>query len=492
LKSIVDGLKDLIVSLTLHDMPIDAELRRSLEAAHRIALSHLDNLDGGSVAATANSAALRQRLGKPLPEAGTPPEQVVTELADAVEAGLHGSAGGRFFAFVIGGALPAALAADWLTSAWDQNAAQYSASPAASVVEEIAGAWLKDILGLPPEASFALVSGCQMAHVTCLASARHALLQKCGWDVEKQGLYGAPPIRILSTQLRHGSIDRAVRFLGLGTSQITSLSVDSFDRVRPDDLARELERAAPEPTIVVLQAGEINTGAYDAFETIIPLAQHHAAWVHIDGAIGLWAAASPSYRHLVKGIENADSWATDGHKWLNLPFDCGYAFVADSESHRASMAYRADYLTYASDARDQCDWNPEWSRRARGFPTYAALRQLGTAGVSALVERCCQHCYALVTRIGSLPGAEILWEPQINQGLVGFLSPLSGASTEDHGRWTDQVIAEIAASGEAFFSGTTWRGRRAMRVSVSNWRTSTADVDRVVGAVARILRKAAQ
>ena len=420
------------------------------------------------------------------------PEQVVAELVHDVEGGILGSAGGRFFGWVVGGSLPAALAADWLTAAWDQNAAMYTCAPAAAIAEEVAGVWLKGILGLPEQASFALVSGCQMAHSTCLAAARHALLAKRGWDVERLGLYGAPPIRILTSDQRHGTFERAVRLLGLGSEHIVDLPVDSQGRLRSDALRQALESHGSEPTIVLLQAGDVNTGAYDAFDQLIPIAHEHNAWVHVDGAFGLWAAASPKYRHLVRGVSTADSWATDGHKWLNVPYDCGYAFVLDSESHRASLAHRAPYLTHDSGARDEMDWNPEWSRRARGFPTYAALRQLGRNGVTELVDRCCRHAHSLTTRIGQLPGAELVWEPVINQGLVRFLDSRPGASGQDHDRRTDEVIAAILATGEAFFGGTTWRGRRAMRVSVCSWRTSEEDVDRVVRAVAKLLAAQAQ
>jgi glutamate/tyrosine decarboxylase-like PLP-dependent enzyme len=383
--------------------------------------------------------------------------------------------------------LPAALAADWLTAAWDQNATLYACGPAAAVVEEVAGGWLKELLGLPPRASFAFTSGCQMAHVTCLAAARHALLADAGWDVERRGLYGATPVRILSSGQRHGSIERATRLLGLGLEQLVFLPSDS--RGRLDSTALELElRAEPSfPTILLLQAGDINVGAFDDFETLIPLAKRHGAWVHLDGAFGLWAAASPRYRHLLKGVADADSWAVDGHKWLNVPFDCGYAFVARPEAHKASMSHRAAYLTHDEVARDEIDWNPEWSRRARGFSTYAALRELGRDGVAALVERCCRHAHALVTRIGNLRGAEVVWEPVINQGLVRFPDPSAGATEADHDRRTDEVIASIVAAGEAFFGGTTWRGRRAMRVSVCNWQTSDEDVARAVHSVAKVL-----
>ena len=462
-------------------------LRKALEAAQRHALAFLESLDDRAAGATVDVRTLRGRLGRPLSDAGSPPEQVVAELVRDVEGGLIGSAGGRFFGWVIGGSLPAALAADWLTAAWDQNATLYACGPAAAVVEEVAGGWLKELLGLPPHASFAFVSGCQMAHVTCLAAARHALLADAGWDVERRGLYGAPPVRILSSGQRHGSIERAARLLGLGLDQLVYLPSDSRDRLDTTALELELRAEPSSPTILILQAGDINVGAFDDFETLIPLAKGQGAWVHLDGAFGLWAAASPRHRHLLKGAAGADSWAVDGHKWLNVPFDCGYAFVARPEAHKASMSHRAAYLTHDEEARDAIDWNPEWSRRARGFPTYAALRELGRDGVAALVERCCRHAHALVTRIGSLPGAEVVWEPVINQGLVRFPDPAGGATEADHDRRTDEVIAAIVAAGEAFFGGTTWRGRRAMRVSVCNWQTSDEDVARAVRSVAKVL-----
>jgi glutamate/tyrosine decarboxylase-like PLP-dependent enzyme len=463
--------------------------RNSLETALRSALAHLGNLERGPVGACIDFDTLRRQLGKPLADEGIPPEQVVAELARDVEGGIVGSAGGRFFAWVVGGCLPAALAADWLTSAWDQNAALYACGPAAAVAEEIAGSWLKEILGLPAHASFALVTGCQMTYATCLAAARNALLARRGWNVEEQGLHASPPIRILASAAQHTSFERAVRLLGLGLSCVVRLPVDSHDQLEPGGLEQALKADPSAPTIVLLQAGDINTGACDPFRSLIPIAKSHGAWVHVEGTFGLWAAASPKYRHLVDGIADADSWATDGHKWLNVPYDCGYVFVADAEAHRNAMSHRAAYLTHDSIARDQMDWNPEWSRRARGFPTYAALRQLGCNGMARLVERCCKHAHSLVTLIGGLAGAEVLWEPVINQGLVRFLDNRPGATGADHDRRTDKVIAAIAATGEAFFSGTSWRGRRAMRVSVCNWQTGDADVERTVNAVAGVLRE---
>ena len=465
----------------------NSAFRESLDAAFQHSIAHLEHLDSRPVGATASLQTLRDRLGKSLADDGAAPDRVITELVDDVAGGIIGSAGGRYFAGVVGGSLPAALAADWLTSAWDQNAVLYATSPAAAIVEEIAGTWLKELFGIPDAAGFALVTGCQMAHTTCLAAARHAILAKRGWDVEQRGLYGAPPIRILSGQDRHGSTARAIRLLGLGLEQIVDLPTDHESRLRADALEKALADDPDAPTIVLTQAGEINTGAYDPFERLIPIARKYAAWVHVDGAIGLWAAASPRYKHLVRGVGQADSWATDGHKWLNVPYDCGYAFVSDAEAQRASMVHRASYLRHAANARDQMDWTPEWSRRARAFPTYAALRQLGRNGLSGLVDRCSKYAHSLVTRIGRLPGAEMLWEPTINQGLVRFLDPRAEATDLDHDRHTDEVIEAICATGEAVFGGTTWRGNRAMRVSVCNWRTSDEDVERVVKAVAGVL-----
>ena len=463
--------------------------RKALETSFQSALRYVKSLDQAGIAPTIDVATLRGRLKKPLTKEGIPPETVIEELVRDVDGGIMGSAGGRFFGWVIGGSVPAALAADWLASAWDQNAGIFASAPAAALVEEVAGGWLKEILGLPQEASFAFVTGCQMAHATCLAAARHGLLARRGWDVERRGLFGAPRIRIITSDHRHGTFERAVRLLGLGLSQITLLDSDAHGALRAEDLKKALKEDPEAPTIVLLQAGDVNTGAYDSFETLIPIAKNYHAWVHVDGAFGLWAAASPRYRHLVKGVDAADSWATDAHKWLNVPYDCGCAFVRDGEAHSASMSHRESYLIQAADARDQMDWNPEWSRRARGFPTYAALRQLGRDGVTALVDDCCRHAHALVTKIGELPGAEVVSVPVINQGLVRFWDPRPGAAEQDHARRTDEVIAAVNASGEAFFGGTTWRGRRAMRVSVSGWQTTDADVARVVNSVAQALGK---
>jgi glutamate/tyrosine decarboxylase-like PLP-dependent enzyme len=459
----------------------------ALERAAALALSYLQSLDARPAGATATLAELRAGLALPLPDAGVDAVLVIEELARAADRGLLGSAGGRFFGWVIGGGLPAALAADWLTATWDQNAGLYACGPAAAVVEEVCGAWLKDLLGIPAGASFALVTGCQMAHVTCLAAARHALLARVGWDVNRDGLSGAPRLRVITSEDVHGTLVRAAKLLGIGTANIEIVPSGAAAHLTEGALRDALAREPDRPTIVVLQAGDVNCGAFDPFESLIPLAHQAGAWVHVDGAMGLWANAAPGLRHLLAGAPLADSWATDGHKWLNVPYDCGYAFVAHPEHHRAGMEHRASYLVHADDVRDELDWTPEHSRRARGFATYAALRELGRDGVADLVARCCRHAHALVTRLGGLPGARAICVPHINQGLVRFFDGRPDATSLDHDRRTDAVMAAINATGEAFFTGTTWRDQRCMRVSVSNWRTTPADIERAVAAAAAVL-----
>lgn len=463
-------------------MPTDNHAALARAFAH--AQAYLDGLDAAPVAATASLEDLRRALGRPLAERGTPAAQVIDELVADVAGGLHGSQGGRFYGWVIGGGLPAPMAADWLTAVWDQNACLFASGPAAAVVEEVAGGWLKDLFDLPAQASFAFVTGCQMAHVTGLAAARHAVLRDRGWDVERKGLAGAPAIRVLANPDRHGSVDVALRLLGIGVDAMELLPLDEDRRVTPQGLAAALGGQEDRPTIVVLQAGELNLAAFDPFRALAPIARDAGAWTHVDGAFGLWAKAAPALRPLVDGIELADSWTTDGHKYLNVPYDSGLAFVRDADAHRAAMTLATSYLPAGGGvARDPLDWNPELSRRARGFAVYAALRELGREGLADLVARTCRHARALTEAIGRLPGAELVSVSPLNQGLVRFPAAGAGVGPEDDDRRTDQVIAAVNASGEALFGGVTWRGRRAMRISVSNWRTIEADIARAVAAV---------
>ncbi len=442
--------------------------------------------DTRSVAPTASYAELKRRIDVGLNDEGVAPEQVIDDLAAAVEGGLLGSPSARFFAWVIGGSVDSALAADVLTTAWDQNQGIYVCGPAASVVEETAGAWLKDLFDLPREASFAFVTGCQMAHGVGLAAARHGLLTRAGWDVETHGLFGAPRLRILTSDRAHGTLDRAARLLGFGTAAIQKLPSDADNRLPAAALERAL-KADDAPAVVALNAGDLITGAFDDFETQIPIAHAHGAWVHVDGAFGLFARASAAKRPLAAGIDNADSWATDMHKWMNVPYDSGVAFVKDAAAHRGAMSATAAYLSVAEEGRDALDWNPEHSRRARAITVYAALRELGRDGVEDLVDRSCRFCRDIVRGIGALDGAEALNDPQLNMGIVRFLSPKPGATDADHDAVTDRVAAAINASGEAYFFNTTWNGRRAMRVAVVNWRTTEDDVTRTVAAAKKAL-----
>jgi len=460
-----------------------SSMNAALDRAVVHARAYLSTLETCAVAPTMSRQELLARLNVSLTDAGERADAIVDDLASAVAGGLVGSASGRFFAWVIGGALPSAVATEWLMSAWDQNAAIYATSPASSVVEEVAGHWLLEVLRLPAEASFGFTTGCQTAHFTALAAARDHLLRERGWDVAEQGLAGSQPIRVFVTALHHVSVDRALRYLGIGSRQLHVLPVGPDGRLEESTLEAALS-AGDGPTIVALSAADLNLGVFDAFNTLLPVARRHQAWVHIDGAFGLFARSSPRFDDLTAGIELADSWATDCHKWLNVPQDCGFVAVRHREAHLRGLTIRDSYFVAEDSARDQIDWNPEWSRRSRGFAVYAALRELGRDGLQSLIDRCSSHCARLVDGIGGLPGAEIVWRPTLNQGLVRFLAPAPGAAPEDHDRRTDEVIARINRSGEAMFGGVTWNGRRAMRVSVVNWRTSAADVDRTLTAVA--------
>ncbi|HEX2028167.1 MAG TPA: pyridoxal-dependent decarboxylase [Nitriliruptorales bacterium] len=454
--------------------------RALLMATAERASDFLERLPERPVGAGAGVDQLRAALGGPLPAGPQEPATVVANLVDTAEAGLVATPSGRFFGFVIGGALPAAVAADWLTSAWDQNAGLHVASPAGSVVEEVAAGWLTQLLGLPPGTSCGFVTGGQMANLTCLAAARHHVLAGAGWDVEVDGLVGAPPLRVLVGEERHDTIDRALRFLGVGTGRIVPVAADGQGRMRPDALAVALA-AGDGPTIVCTQLGNVNTGALDPVGELTGVAHDRDAWVHVDGAFGLWAAASPRLRSTVAGVERADSWAADAHKWLNVPYDSGLAFTAHPASHRAAMGVHASYLVHAEgDERDQMDWNPEFSRRARGFSVYAALRSLGRDGVAAMVDRCCGHARRFAELLSDGSGVEILNEVVLNQVLVRFRSP-----DGDHDGLTRAVVGAVQREGTCWMSATTWHGQAAMRISVSNWSTDDDDVEHSVAAIRR-------
>jgi glutamate/tyrosine decarboxylase-like PLP-dependent enzyme len=448
-------------------------LRRTAE----IAADFLESLDERPVFPRVEMEELAASLDGPLPDEGSDPIQVVEELARAAEPGVVATAGGRYFGYVTGGALPATVGADWLTTIWDQCAGLGVLGPSASVVEEVVGDWLKELFGLPAGASFAVTTGCQMAHVTALAAARHEVLAERGWDVREAGLAGSPPITVVVGRLRHVTVDRALRLLGIGGAQLEVVETDDQGRMRPDALRETLARVEA-PVIVCVQAGEVNTGSFDPFAEIVPIARASDAWLHVDGAFGLWVATSSGRRRLVAGVEGADSWATDGHKWLNVPYDCGLAFCAKPTAHNASMTMKASYFEGQGKwFRDAVDWTPESSRRARAFTVYAALRSLGRQGVADLVDRCCEHARRFADGIARIPGCELLNEVEINQVLFRF---------EDD-ETTNAVLERVQDSGEAWMGGTMWEGRAAIRVSVSGWRTSTDDMDRTLAAFERAL-----
>lgn len=445
----------------------DRELFR--QAADHAA-DFLETLETRPVRDQAEAEELYAALGGPLPEDGLDDRAVLAALVEASDPGLVASQSGRYFGFVVGGSLPAATAADWLATAWDVNAGGWALGGAAMVVEEVARGWIAELLGLPPGVSAGFVTGCQMAHVTALAAARHHVLARVGWDVAADGLAGAPTLRVVVGEQRHVTVDRALRLLGIGASSLVVVPADDQGRMRVE----ELPDLAGGPTIVCAKAGEVNTGSIDDLEAIADAAEGTGAWFHVDGAFGLWAAASPQLRHLVRGVERADSWATDCHKWLNVPYDSGIAFCAHPDAHRQAMAVTASYLVLQDDPlrRDALDWGPEFSRRARGFAVYAALRSLGRRGVADLVERSCAHA-RLFAELLEASGATILNDVVLNQVLVRFRD----------GETTREVIRRVQEDGTCWLGGTEWQGEHAMRISVSNWRTTREDVERSVAAI---------
>jgi glutamate/tyrosine decarboxylase-like PLP-dependent enzyme len=432
------------------------------------------------VAPPVDPARLRDALGGSLPAEGADPDAVIEQLAAAVEPALTANAGPRYFGFVVGGALDAATCADVLTTGWDQLAFNATSSPAAAVAEQVVGDWLKDAFGLPANASFGIGTGAQGGNTVSLAAARHRVLERAGWDVEARGLMGAPVIRVVANEERHATIDRALRLLGIGADAIDSVAADANGAFDPEALERTLgEGDHDAPTIVCVQAGNVNTGACDDIAAAAELARERGAWLHVDGAFGLWAAVSPTTRQLVDGIERADSWAVDGHKWLNVPYDTGFVFCADHEAHIAAMSYTAAYLEGQGRGalRSPSDFVTESSRRARGFAAWAALRELGRNGLAELVERCCALARRFGDQLAELQGVEIGNEIVLNQVLASF-------GTDER---TDAVIDAVQRDGTCWMGGTTWRGRRYMRISVSNWSTTEDDVDRSVAAIRRLL-----
>ncbi len=435
---------------------------------------------------TATLAELRTALGGELPADPLDPASVVDALAAAAEPGLVTTTGPRYFGFVTGGALPATVAAEFLTAAWDQNAALYVMSPAAAIVEQVAGAWLLDVLGLPATASVGFVTGCHMANVTALAAARHELLRRAGWDVEASGLQGAPPLHVVVGEEAHVSIFGALRLLGIGSRQVMRAASDEQGRMRSDALATCLA-TLDGPAIVCAQAGNVNTGAFDPLEAVADTVHGHRGWLHVDGAFGLWASASATLRPLIRGVARADSWATDAHKWLNVPYDSGLVFVAHPAAHRAAMGLNAAYLTRSPDEpREGMDWVPESSRRARGFAVYAAMRSLGRRGLEELLDRCCQLARQFGARLQADPRIAILNDIVLNQVLVR-VNPGGG---RDADTVTREALRLVQEERVCWLGGTRWHGMEAMRISVSNWSTTEHDVDRSADSILRAVREA--
>ncbi|HET7723061.1 MAG TPA: pyridoxal-dependent decarboxylase [Propionibacteriaceae bacterium] len=459
------------------------EWRPALTVAHDAALDWLEHLDERSVRPDVDYDTMYAALAGPMPEGGTPAEQVIADLARTVKPGLMAMNHGRFFGWVIGGATPAGVAADWLVAAWDQNTAMAEPTPGTSAVEAVTAEWLLELLDLPRTSSVAFVTGAQVANLVCLAAARDRVLADAGWDVEADGLIGAPPVTVLAGEYVHHTVGKAVRILGLGEARIVTVPADGNARMRPDALADALSRVDG-PAIVCGQGGEIATGGIDPLAAIADVVDARRAtaptWFHIDGAIGLFARASTTLAPKFAGAERADSWCTDAHKWLNTPYDCGIAIVRDREAHHRAMTLTASYLPEPGAARDPIDWNPEMSRRARATAVYATLRSLGRSGVAEIAERDCEMARLLAEGIGMIPGAEVCNEVELNQVLVRLHDP-AGLDDDAH---TRAVLSRIQTSGVAYPSGTTFGGRAAIRFSVANWATDETDVVETLEALA--------
>ena len=449
-------------------------MNQILSDASSRAARYLNDIQNRAVAPAPAAIAALRAFDEPLPAGPTDPAATLRLLDEVGSPATMAMAGPRFFGFVIGGSLPVTLAANWLAGAWDQNAAMDRATPGAARLEQVALRWLLNVLGLPGEATGAFVTGATVANLCALAAARQVVLKRVGWNVEAQGLFGAPPITVIVSEEAHPSVTKSLGVLGLGRSRVVNVPVDNQGRMRANKLP-----AIVGPTIVCLQAGNVNTGSFDPAGEICAKAHAAGAWVHIDGAFGLWAAAAPSRAHLVAGLADADSWATDAHKWLNVPYDSGLAFVRDPLALQAAMAITAEYLPTQTEQRNPCDFTPELSRRARGVEVWAALRSLGRAGLAEMIERNCAQARRFADKL-SAAGFEILNDVVLNQVLVSF-----GAAEK-----TKRVIQGIQDEGTCWAGITVWQGRTAMRISVSSWATTDADVDRSVAAMLKVAARA--
>jgi glutamate/tyrosine decarboxylase-like PLP-dependent enzyme len=447
-------------------------MRELLENTAQRAISYLEGLDARSVAPAPEAVAKLATLNEALSEDATPPEQVVKLLDEVCSGATMAMAGPRFFGFVIGGSLPAALAANWLAGAWDQNTGLYNSTPATAQIEQVALNWLLELFNLPPDCGGAFVTGATMANFSALAAARHSVLERAGWNVEADGLIGAPPITVVVSEESHPTLFKSLGLLGLGRNRVVRVSADEQGRMRAGNLP-----LISGPTIICAQAGNVNTGAFDPLSEICERAHTAGAWVHVDGAFGLWATTAPSTIHLTNGIADADSWATDCHKWLNVPYDSGLALVRDADALRAAMSITADYLPTTSPFRNPSDFTPELSRRARGVEVWAALKSLGRKGVAELIERNCRQARRFAEGLQAA-GFKVLNEVVLNQVLVAF----GDAET------TNRVISDIQREGTCWCGGTVWQGQTAMRISVSSWATTDVDVELSLNAMLRAAR----
>ena len=447
-------------------------MRELLESTADRAIRYLEGINGRNVAPGEDAIDGIALFDESLPNDSTDSESILKMLDEVGSPASMAMAGPRFYGFVVGGSLPVALAANWLVTAWDQNSALYQVTPATSLIESIALRWLLDLLKLPPESGGAFVTGATVANFTALAAARHMVLEQVGWNVEAEGLFGAPPVTVIVGEEAHPTLFKSLGLLGFGRSRVVKVPADAQGRMKSESIP-----TISGPTIVCTQAGNVNTGAFDPVGAICDIAREAGAWVHVDGAFGLWAVTAPSRAFLTEGIEKADSWAADAHKWLNVPYDSGFAIVRDINSLQSAMAITAEYLPTSSPYRNPSDYTPELSRRARGVEVWAALRHLGREGVAGLIERCCQHARRFAETLDTA-GYKILNEVVLNQVLVSFGDPET----------TNRIIAAIQKEGTCWCGGTTWQEQTAMRISVSSWATTDEDVDRSIEAILRVAR----